>query len=141
MKIEKNYIIGLGVLTVIAAILAYYFGARTGKASTAIASEAGNANSEVKRGNLTYQPSTYNALSNKLYEALSGILTDEQSVYSVFTQMKNHDDILELIKDFGSRGVWPFKGTLSEWLYQSLSSSEIAQVNEILARNGNTYKF
>lgn len=141
MKIERTYLISLGVIGIAAGVFAYYFGSRTGRASASIAGEADNANNEVLTSNLTYELTTYNTMANKLFEALSGLLTDEQAVYSVFTQLKNRDDILELIKDFGSRGFWPFKGTLSEWLYQSLSASEIEKVNEILERNGNTYKF
>lgn len=141
MKIEKNYIIGLGIIGIVAAVLAYYFGSRSGKASVATPNEATSAASEIDTANLTYSLSTYDTMANKLYAALGSIFTDEESVYSVFTSMRTIDDIKQTIKAFGAKGVWPFNGTLSEWIYQEMSSSEISQINSIFSRNNINYSF
>ena len=137
---NKNLWIYGGALGLIALVVAYYFGSRTGKASVTVLNEAGNAANEINAAGLTYRLSTYDQMAAGIYEAVSGIFTDEQAVYSEFSQLRTHDDVLQLIKSFGSRGFWGFKGTLSEWLYQGMSSSEIAQINSILSRNNIDYK-
>lgn len=129
-----------GLLALIALMVAYYIGSRTGKAKSTVLNEAGNAANEIDPGGLTYELSTYDQMANKSYEAVSGLFTDEQAIYSEVTRLRSKDDVLQLIKAFGARGIWPFKGTLSEWLYQAMSSGEIEQVNSILARNSIDYK-
>jgi len=129
-----------GALALIALIVAYYIGSRTGKAKSTVLNEAGNAANEIDAAGLTYELSIYDQMANKIYEAVSGLFTDEQAVYSEVTRLRSKDDVLQLIKAFGERGIWPFKGTFTQWLYQSMSGGEIEQINSILARNSIDYK-
>lgn len=143
MQIDKNFIIGLGTLGLLAAVFAYWFGSRSGKASVALPTETGAAAKEVNPHNLTYEASTYSAQANKLYDAISlgPVWVDSSTVNTVFTKMKTPDDILQLITSFGNHGVWFMSGTLTEWLYQGLSTRQLKDVNDILKQNGNTYQF
>lgn len=132
-----------GALALVALIVAYYFGSRTGKAKSTVLNEAQNAANEINSKGLTYELSTYDALANKFYETIwMGVFIDEQAVYSIFSQLRSKDDVLQLIKAFGSRGILNIsKNTFTEWLYQAMSFSEIEQINSILARNHIDYKF
>ena len=137
---SKNLWIYGGTLALIALIVAYYFGSRTGKAKSTVLDEAGNAANEINVSGLSYELSVYDQAANKIYEAVSGIFTDEQAVYSEISRLRSKDDILQLIKAFGNRGFWGFKGTFTEWIYQSMSAGEIEQINTILSRNKIDFK-
>ena len=140
MNYKSIWVYG-GALALIALVVAYYIGSRTGKAKSTVFNEAQNASNEINASRLTYELSTYDAMANKIYEALSGIFTDEQSVYSEITRLRSKDDALQLVKAFVSRGFWGFKGTFTEWLYQSMSAKEVKEVNSILERNSVDYRF
>lgn len=95
---------------------------------------------------LSYPPSNFVLLSNKLKTSFFGYGTDEEAVYSVFRLMKNNLDVATLIKEFGifkSPSSWqqPFndvgEGDLAEWLSNEMDSDEIKIVNGILASKKN----
>lgn len=142
MKLEKNYIVALGIIGLIAAFLSYYFGSRAGKARAAEGNknEAEHAADEVKRSGLTFELSTYDSMANKIFEAVNRVFTDEDAVYSVFARLQSKDDLLQLIKVFGGRG-WPSNKTLSQWLYWAMNTSEINYINSILERNSVDFHF
>jgi len=138
---SKNLWIYGGALALIALVVAYYFGSRTGKAKSTVLNEAGNAANEINTAGLSYDLSVYDQMANKIYEAVSGVFTtDEQAVYSEVSRLRTKDDVLQTIKAFGSRGFFGFKGTFTEWIYQSMSSGEIEQINTIFTRNNIDFK-
>lgn len=85
----------------------------------------------------SYPSSAYQNYANKLEIAMSGMGTDETSIYSVFKAMKNDADLIMLDKAFGVRD----ESDLSQWLYDDLASSEISTINKILSFNGVTKLF
>tara|TARA_R110001632_G_scaffold200795_1_gene323486 strand:- start:283 stop:750 length:468 start_codon:yes stop_codon:yes gene_type:complete len=100
--------------------------------------------------NLNYPIINYTNWANRIEVALENLYNDdEQSVYEVFSHMGNNDDVLQLQKSFGTRANTPYgigliggyTGTLSEWLFAQFNSSEIDNVNTILAENGITIQF
>lgn len=107
----------------------------------------------------SYSPTQYITWVQKLVEAISDCGTDENSVYSVFKNMKNKADILSLLASFGVQFYRPcsatqpisytkylfdnksFGGSLSTFLQYDLSESEIGKINKILEGNKIDYKF
>jgi uncharacterized protein YpmB len=86
-------------------------------------------------GKLTFSESEYRSMADDLEQAMKGIGTDEDTVYSVFYKVATKADVLKLIVEFGVR-----KGEdLSQWLRKDLSISEIKKVNSILAQKGIDY--
>ncbi len=92
----------------------------------------------------SYSDTVYVGFADKIETA--GMLsagTDEESIYRVFSQMKNDVDVLKLIRAFGNRRMefslaW---GSLSAWLDGEMNASEIAKINAILETNGIKYRF
>jgi hypothetical protein len=92
-----------------------------------------NANGIVR----SYPDSQYTTFANKLYYAMKGIGTYTEDIYSVMRKMKNDVDVIHLTTAFGDKDGY----SLSEWLSDDLSSSEMAKVNDILSAKGITKSF
>lgn len=126
-----------------------------------ISRDAKNELSELKRKGVfpSYSPSQYQSFSLKLVESMNGCGTNEDSIYSVFSAMKNKADVLSLIDAFGVRFYTPcaasqpvayfkwylddqsFGGVLPSWLEYDLTSGEISKINGILESKGIDYRF
>lgn len=109
--------------------------------------------------NPTMDVSEFEALSQKLVQAMNGCGTNEDQVYDVFRAIKNEADIRQLIITFGVRYYEPcaadqpisyirwqfndqaFGGGLPTWLSYDLSASEIQEINKILKKNNINYSF
>lgn len=78
-----------------------------------------------------------NLLANKLYQAMKGIATDEDTIYACFNQLKNTADVLKLIAAFGTRDG----ETLDQWIRGDLNRWEINKLNNNLANKGIAYAF
>jgi hypothetical protein len=107
----------------------------------------------------SYSLSQYLNYADKLVQAMNGCGTDESLIYSVFNQMKNKADVLQLVASFGLRyytpcafsdpisyGIWQFNdkaygGELATWLSYDLSDGEIENINGILRSKGISYQF
>lgn len=89
----------------------------------------------------SYTDSQYASFATKLYNAMDGMGTSEDAIMSVFSQMNNDIDIINLEKKFGLRAssyAFGF-GTptdLQDWLSSDLSDSALAELNNILASKG-----
>lgn len=99
----------------------------------------------VKQGPTpSYPDLQYKIFADSIYQAgmvIGG--TDEDAIYNVFANMKNDTDVAKLIIAFGKRRIeFSFMdGSLAEFLTSELDSTEIKQVNKILASKGINYKF
>ena len=103
-------------------------------------------NTKAKTMSLTYNPTQYKIFADNLFDAFTGPGSDEVRIRSVFQQMKNDLDVLELIKAYGTRDggayAWSPKMTLIEQVPYDLTDSEIlTYVNSPLQANGVTYRF
>ena len=85
----------------------------------------------IDKSNLSYGESQYKVYAQKLFDAMNGWQTDEDAIYEVFKKMNNIDDILQLQIAFSD--VEDEDETLSQWLHDDLSSSEMKQLNAIIA--------
>lgn len=137
---QKPYVIG-GALVLIIILLFR-------RKSAAAQEQQALTNESTAAGTATYPSSQYFAWANRLEQAMFDVGTDEDAIISVFGNLKNNADFLALKTAFGVRnytgGFVP--GFLSDdlsldgWLQQELDSSEIAQLNNILANKGITYR-
>jgi LPXTG-motif cell wall-anchored protein len=103
----------------------------------------------AESGETTYPDSQFYAWANRLEQAMFDVGTDEDAIIDVFTAIRNNADFVKLKQAFGVRnytgGFVP--GFLSDdlsldgWISQELDSSEINQLNSILAAKGITYRF
>ena len=96
-------------------------------------------NKRIDKSNLSYGESQYKVYAQKLFDAMNGWQTDEDAIYEVFKKMNNIDDILQLQIAFSD--VEDENETLSEWLHDDLSSSEMKQLNAIIAERSIEYSF
>jgi len=88
------------------------------------------------------------ALANKLFQAMDGYGTDEDSILSAFYSLRNNADFLALVAAFGTReissGTWNpeanFNGTLTAALANELDISYIIKINNILKAKKITYR-
>lgn len=110
-------------------------------------------NNDIKKLSKTEKPSyngsQYRAFADSLYEAMSGLGTDEEEIFNIFRQMKNTLDILLLTKAFDIRDytddrVFIFNTkamNLNQWLSAELSTSNKKELNKILSSKGIKYTF
>ena len=96
-----------------------------------------NLETEIKTDDITLTQAQFNSYASALYSAMKGWGTDEEKIYNVFRQMNTRSDVLQLIKVFGVKDG----DTLTEWLNDDLSASEIEKINTILATNDINYSF
>ena len=85
---------------------------------------------------LSYSESQYKVFADKLHTAMKGLGTDTNAVYSVFNQMNNRADVLQLVKAFGVRGG----ETLAEWLNGEFWL-KVETINKTLSTKGIDYSF
>lgn len=85
----------------------------------------------------TMSNATFNMLANKLYTAMKGAGTDEDTVFSVFGQLNNTADMLKLVVVFGTRDG----ETLDQWIRGDLGYFEINKLNRLLSNKGIAYSF
>ena len=85
----------------------------------------------------TLSGATFNMLAQKLYTAMKGVGTDEDTIYSVFGQMNNTADVLKLVAVFGTRDG----ETLDQWIRGDLNTWEINKINRLFASKGISYAF
>ena len=135
------WIKALGVI-VIALVIAYYVGSRTGKAKKEGAAED-LLKREIDKNSLTYEQTQYVSFADKLEQELNSTFIDENSIYSVFSKMRNKSDLIQLIKSFGMRRMKWYWGdsSLNMWINTKLETPEIATINDTLSRNSIDYQF
>jgi len=108
-------------------------------------------NNDIKKSTEkpSYNGSQYRAFADSLFEAMSGMGTDEEEIFNVFRQMKNTLDVLLLTKAFDIRDYTDDKFfifnvkpmNLNQWLSAELSTSNKAELNKILSSKGIKYTF
>lgn len=110
-------------------------------------------NNDIKKLSKTQKPSyngsQYRAFADSLYEAMSGLGTDEEEIFNIFRQMKNTLDVLLLTKAFDIRDynddkflIFNIKSmNMNQWLSAELSTSNKAELNKILSSKGIKYTF
>ncbi len=103
--------------------------------------------SNINPSETSYNGEDYRDMAQKLYDAFNGAGTRNQSWKDVFGRMRTNSDVNQLIVAFGTRKAKLFGKeygkamTLSEWISDELSNSEIQYLNSMLASKGITKTF
>jgi hypothetical protein len=98
----------------------------------------------------SYTEGSYGIFASQILQACAGYGTDEEQIYRVMEKMKKDIDFAKLVSAFGRRTMpcdklmRPFDncgdGNLMEILSSELDDSEASKCNNILAKNGVTYR-
>jgi len=97
----------------------------------------------------SFVQSQYGAFADSLFEAMSGLGTDNNAIEEIFEKMKNTIDVLKLVQAFGIRvytddRVFFFNTkqmNLNQWISAELSNKEKNKLNQILSSKGIKYQF
>lgn len=93
-----------------------------------------------------YTDSQYFQMADLLQAAMEGMGTDEDAIFAVMNKMYSNLDVLLLLKAFGLRWYKEFAWTgenynLIQWLQNELSTGDIENINNILAKRNITLFF
>lgn len=137
---EKEKIIKWAIIGIVALLIVIIIAKNCNSIIDAVRNR--NLNKELNKtidsANLSYTDDQYDVFAQKLYNALNGWGTDEETIQSVFAQMNTRDDVLKLISTFGIKDG----ETLSEWLSGDLSQSDMDKyVNNVLQVKSINYSF
>lgn len=87
---------------------------------------------------LTYTQADYKAMADKLFSAMDGAGTNENSIIEVLGKLRTKSDWYALVKAFGvkksSSWLSGYQGNLVQWLNDELDDEERKMVNDILAK-------
>ena len=92
---------------------------------------------DIDTSNVSISSSMMRQYADRLYTAMKGIGTDEDTIYDVFGNFSTTDEVLQLIKVFGTRDDM----TLPQWIVDELTTKERKKLNTILTNKGVTYQF
>ena len=86
---------------------------------------------------LSYPLSYFGLWATDIYNAMEGIGTNEQVIYTVFGKLRTKDDVLQLITAFGVKD----EQTLNQWIADDLSDGERETLNRLLTDKNINYQF
>jgi hypothetical protein len=114
----------------------------TGTTAAKTTTPAADNNDEQTYSNLTYQDTQYQALAQRLYDAMGAFSNDMVIIDNVFKSLKTDDDVSALSDAFGTHsGFYLISAPLSSWVNVYLGASGKAEVNQILANNNISNQF
>ena len=97
-----------------------------------------DAEKEIKPALLSYPLPWYSQSADKMYVAMSGVLSCESTVFGVLEALKVKEDWYKLVSAFGVRetGAWysKFSGNLIEWIQKEMDDAEKSKVKAILGK-------
>jgi hypothetical protein len=98
---------------------------------------------QINTRNLSYSTSEYGLMAQKMFLAMDGYGTNETDLFSVLNSMKNRDDVLMLIKQFGVKrygivtSLWFGQDlNLIGWLNSKLSGNDLQRAGSIIRAFG-----
>jgi hypothetical protein len=141
-KITPKKAIAIAIIVILAIVVFFIFKKQIknmidGISVKAEANKALNEEIAATGKSPSFAESQYRSYATRLYNAMKGAGTNENTVYAVFNDMSNTADVLKLIAVYGSKD----NETLPEWLNGDLSASELRKVNAILSGKGINYQF
>lgn len=107
----------------------------------------------------TFSDVQFLGLAEQLVQSMGGCGTDEDSIYRVYSTLKNDADFLKLTEQFGVRFYQPcawtspiaytewllndkaYGGNIATWIGYDLDSGEIRHINSILSSNRISYSY
>lgn len=98
------------------------------------------AEKKIDTANLSMSKDSFKNMADRLYVAMKGSGTNEDTVISVIKRLKNEDDWLALYAQFGIKKVdtwaYDFSGNLTKWLEDEMSTSGMKEVSDHLNKLG-----
>ena len=79
--------------------------------------------------------------ADEIEGAISGLGTDEQTIYRIFQNIKGDSDYILISQHFGKRGLPMMKEGMAEYIRSGLTTKELKWLNDILKKRGITYRF
>ncbi len=92
---------------------------------------------DIDSSNISISTTMMRQYADRLYTAMKGWGTDEDTIYDVFGNFHSSDEVLQLIKVYGTRDNM----TLPQWIIDELNTKERKKLNTLLTNNGVTYQF
>jgi hypothetical protein len=90
----------------------------------------------------TPPPLNYKAIADQLFDAMERVNNDEDKIYTLLRTLRNQDDWTKVQAAYGIRentiGI-NFTGGLKPTFEDSLTSSEVQSIKNVLAKKGITY--
>jgi hypothetical protein len=101
---------------------------------------------EINSRYLSYSPSEYGLMAQKMFVAMDGFGVDTTGVFSVLSSMRNRNDMLMLIKQFGVKrygivtSLWFGQDlNLIGWLNEKLGSADNERAGSMVRAFGVPY--
>ena len=134
MKNKTFYII-VGVV-ILLAVAGFVFARRQ---KTDLEKEA---EQNIDKDDLTYNNAEYSSLAERIYAAMNGVATDENTIVEIVKKMKTASDWYKLVTKFGTRKTtsWfsSFSGNLVEWITDEIEGFYLNEVKQHLSGLGVT---
>lgn len=96
-----------------------------------------NLEDDINVQRISYPLSYYPLWATDLFNAMDGVGTDEDTVFTIFNKMKTIEDVLQLISSFGVKS----EQTLTQWISDDLGTDDRGTINSILASKSINYQF
>jgi preprotein translocase subunit SecG len=130
----KKLTVWLTVLFIL--YLVWFFFIRKTEAEKAAEKAAETINGlPIDNSNLSLSQGDINLIAQQLYEAMDGAGTDEDAIMSLLDRISTRDDLLAVMKRFGTprAGVWPFDHLLDlpGWFKEELSGDDLLHVRNV----------
>jgi hypothetical protein len=122
--------------------LAWYFFIRKSADEKAAGKAAETINGlPVEESNLSLSQGDINLIAQELYNAMKGVGTDEDAIVSLFNRLSTKDDLLAVMKRFGTPeyGSWWLGHKyldLTGWLKEELSGEPLNAVRNVFLNYG-----
>lgn len=96
-----------------------------------------NLENDINVQKISYPLSYYPLWATDLFNAMDGVGTDEETIFTIFNKMKTLEDVLQLISSFGVKN----EQTLTQWIVDDLGTNERGTINSILSSKSINYQF
>lgn len=126
---DPKKMLGLGITVVLVIVVIVFFGSKIKSWYNQTKAEI-KANNTISSGDQTKE---WRTLANRIYNAMSGWGTDEDTVYAVLAECKSNADYSALKAAFATITQ---KHDLDWWINDELTSSELDKARAILNQSG-----
>lgn len=142
-KLQRGII--TAAVVIVATLAAFKFLKPKKSSDTGGANQGGGGGGQTGGGGTPSSSLDFRSLANRLFDAFDGYGTSNDEVKEIFKLLKSDADYDALKAAYGVRevssGTWNvfssnFEGDLPATIHDEMSSSEIAELNQIMTSNG-----
>lgn len=138
-SLKKGQLYTIGFLTMLVIVVIVFLCVNYQKIKNWIAEKRyeNEISSDINTSNISFSAAQMRQYADRLYTAMKGLGTDEDTIYDVFANFHTDDEVLQLIRLYGTRSNM----TLPQWIVDELTTKERKKLNTILTNNGVSYQF